>query len=842
MKAFLSYSHQESEIVHSVADQLGRPFVTIDKHAFDTADELVNAMEAAVEASSLFVFFASKASMRSAWVNFELGEARYHAALNRIKKVVVVILDDRISVNDFPAWMRRYNFVRSKSPRPIARIVRSVIDELVQDEQGKFFVGRGQEASALQSALVPPDSSTPASLVAITGLPGIGRRTLLSRVARDSISIARVLKLEVEIGDSVQDLATKLADLVEPVISAADSIEIAKEIQGLDDEGALRRFLADAETSTRLHEIIVLYDAGGLLDANGGPSAPIRLILSQVQRQQDLFVALLTSRRPMWRFAPELNETPVVNVGPLPIGDVRQLVALQARARGLRLSADQIAKLAEQAREYPPAVNVIVRMAESYGPELAVKPSSRLSSYSPRPLLRYLRGLEHDSVERTILQVLSGNSPLPIQLVEQVVGVEGASVREALMCLIDTSLVVPDASTGWYRISEPIVEYVEREYSGCTKEQYQRVARALRDFLRYDEDEHSYFELERVRFRALLLSGQAKGEAEAASLAADWIRLAEQFYHRREYQKALEIAQASIAARPNAIEPITWAAKSQIKLGEYEGALLSIDKLAMRGQGRDSYFLRGFLERSRSRHRDAIRYYERALSEGYGGLAIHRDLAECYLHMGDIERASRHIEQAQSRQPDNRYVVDLRIKILCLEGKESEARDLLQLLAEIDEPAFAAHRRSRVEFAFGNLDAALVAAEQAARESERPPFEVLANLALCQIRNGRTDDAGTTLGRLSQLYGNLKKDVQTGLKARRCIALGEFEEALVHCRQFESSDNPVHLSLEREAIMGVLDYAPVSRATRGEYESRLETVTSLLQTRFGRVAWDVDPG
>jgi len=87
MKAFLSHSHVNAELVRAVAERVGRPFVRVDINAFRTADELIAAMERAVRESAILVYFASRDAMESAWVNFELNEARYHQALMRIRKV-----------------------------------------------------------------------------------------------------------------------------------------------------------------------------------------------------------------------------------------------------------------------------------------------------------------------------------------------------------------------------------------------------------------------------------------------------------------------------------------------------------------------------------------------------------------------------------------------------------------------------------------------------------------------------------------------------------------------------------------------------------------------------------
>lgn len=89
-RAFLSHAHVDAELVHAVATRVGRPFVTIDSVEFRAGDELLSVMERAIRESAIFVLFASQASLSSMWVNFEVNEARFHQALSRIQKTLVV--------------------------------------------------------------------------------------------------------------------------------------------------------------------------------------------------------------------------------------------------------------------------------------------------------------------------------------------------------------------------------------------------------------------------------------------------------------------------------------------------------------------------------------------------------------------------------------------------------------------------------------------------------------------------------------------------------------------------------------------------------------------------------
>ena len=204
----------------------------------------------------------------------------------------------------------------------------------------------------------------------IRGLPGIGRRTLLQRVARDSLFIDRLLTVRIEVGDSVNSITVKLANLVEPVVSLEETLEMAEEIKSMLPAAACSRFVSDVNRALQLHELVVLYDDGGILDNNGFPTLAVQSILQETEMAPGLLVALVTNRRPRFEGTPLLEESVIVDVNPLHESEIRQLIALKARAKDLNLAHDMVVALAEQAKGYPPAATALVELAHVYGPHL----------------------------------------------------------------------------------------------------------------------------------------------------------------------------------------------------------------------------------------------------------------------------------------------------------------------------------------------------------------------------------------------------------------------------------------------------------------------------------------
>jgi len=809
-RAFLSHSSRDAELVRAVAAGIGRPFVRLDYFNFSTGDEFLAAIDQALSESALFVLFASRHSLQSLWVDAEVDAARYELKLGRLRKCLVCIMDDTLQAADLPSWLRRFKYVRSRAARPIARVVRGEIDDLMRERQHEFFVNRTRETEALQEVIAPSSGANPPTAFAVVGLDGMGRRTLLERISKDLLSLPRLLQINVESGDSASDLAVKIADLTEPAGAPDDAIAMAAEIEALDPGDAVARAIEDLRGAVALGELPTLVDRGGLLDNEGRLTDAVESLLSRSGDELDAPIAIISPRRP--HFA-DRTPVPMVRVAELADSYVRRLLGLLARARSLELSPDQIGELAGLTRGYPPSARYSIDLAEHYGVSVASSDAQRAIEYRVRPFRSYLRSLILSADARTLLRILASNSPLPLEVLGQVVAAEPVVATEALVQLIDSSLVVP-TSAGWYRAVDPIVDTVQRELGGCSRLEYSTVAEALERFLAQAGDELALLELARVRYRALVQAGGDTEQRFAYALASDWIKAAKDLYHRREYERSETVARAALEARPDNADVRAYLARALIKQGQHDAASAEIQELRRRGEGEDAAFLEGFLARHRGRFRDAVAAYSASRNMGRRGVALDRELANCYLELGELALAKQHIEAARSRQEDNPFIIDLRIRIACYEDDEPTARSLIELLGQVDDPAFLEFRKSRVELYFGQPDDVLAGARRAiAASTGRPSFEIQAQLVLALALTGNVDEGQDALERLQTMYPLRGRDVQLGLECRLQIARGRFDDALATLERIEDRDRPVHLRLRRDALQGLLDntYLPASR-------------------------------
>lgn len=833
VKAFLSHSSTDSEFVRAVAEELGRQFTWFDQQDFSTGDEFLSGMERGVAESSLFVLFASRNSLDSAFVDFEITEARQKLVAHGTDRILVFLIDPSISYHDLPLWLQRFHASASNAPQPVAREIRHALDAQARNRQRSLFIGRSRELVGIEGKLLPTDGSTAPRIMLVSGLPGIGRRTLIERVARDHWSLDRILDIRIEPADNLSDIAVKLADRLEPYNTVDAFRSITERIRAESSEKLLSRVAAYIRAAHGSKELPTFVDSGGLLTNEAGPSALMGELLRVCHTERDLYAAFVTGRRP--RESKPEQDLASVAVHALSTGETRQLISALGARDQLAMGPDLVGALANAAAGYPPSCYHAIELVKRYGPEVALGDTNRLVSSRLSPLTHYLKSIQLEELDRRALRILATNSPLPFSVLGRILNQSPAALAASTSRLIDGCLVIPGEESS-YRIAEPIVDVVIREFGEPTKDDYALVADTLDEYLSLDQSDAPKLEYARVLFRAHLLADADTHRDAVFALASDLLVAAERMYHRRDYRKAIEYSREVLKHRPKNYEARYTLTRSLIKLPDPSRATIEIETLRDAGYLRESAFLEGFLERHQGRPKRAIDAYRIALQRGFGGLAIHRELAQCYLSLGELGEAKSHITKAWRAGRDNPYIVDLQVQIATKEGDKKAAVEGLALLEALDEPEFYHHRRSTVLAAFGNNEEALEEARLALEDAGRPTFAMLSQVAVCEMRLGRLDDAAEHISRLDREFPDHHHDVRVGLRAQLEIAAHRYDAALSLWGQLSDKSRPVHLALRRNAILGLLGGA-LTDSRRAALASELD---DLEQRLIGYVDYGFD--
>jgi uncharacterized protein HemY len=214
-------------------------------------------------------------------------------------------------------------------------------------------------------------------------------------------------------------------------------------------------------------------------------------------------------------------------------------------------------------------------------------------------------------------------------------------------------------------------------------------------------------------------------------------------------------------------------------------------------------------------------------------------LASCYFEINDMGRAQQHIDTAQKMSRHNRFVVDLQCTIAIRTEDLVAAEKALGVLERVDPGGFYEHRRSTFEQARGNAAEALRWAEKARESLSKPPFEVVANLANCQIEMNRLSEAGRTLRELQVRFPDTHHDAKLGLRCKLEIRRGDVNVAEILWKQIRERETRVHMGLRLALLNRKALTQSLSEAEAAEQQQIMERLRDVDWERSERLLGSV---
>jgi tetratricopeptide (TPR) repeat protein len=787
-----------------------------------------------VEASSIFVLFASKAALASLWVDFETGEARRALILRNLARTVVFIIDPSLKRDALPQWLLRSRVVHDNAPAPVAREIRHQLEALRRMSRRMPLVNRTADIQRIEELLSPLDGSVAPRILCVSGLPGIGRRSLVREVAQRLLNLPRVIDFKIAEGDSISDIAAKIAAKIEPYSTEAGLRDLIDRIMNSSASDQIELIIADLQGFNSRGELPVFVDEGGIIDNFGSLTGDIGEIVNHVIHHETIYLALISRRRPDFANIPGAATIPHRAIQPLAPNDIQRLLQLLCQDESLSLSNSQIAEIAASIKGYPPAVYYALELMRNYGKDALLQDKRRLVEFRETAFMTFLNNRDALSeLQRDIITLLANFSPMPLDVIAEITRQSGSTLSQAIVGLIDLSISYVDY-LGRYCLSEPLTEVAYKLFRGMDVP-YERVARTLAAHIaRQNADGLWDIDLDLVRqlYRSEIYAG--KGASDAIHLVSDLIGLAKEFYHGQRYEKAFDVGRAALEYRPKSLEARSYVARALVKLESWDMALAEMETMRQQGAVAWAYFLEGFLNRNRHKPREAVSKYVEALQRGYKGVAIHRELAQCYLALDEIDEAERHVKLALTQEEDNPYLVDIDLQIQMRKGNEEAVWQRLSNLEIVGERSRYLHRRSTIAYRFGHFEEAYEAAQEAVRGAARVRFEWWTQLTKCQIKTKRLSDARKELAALDDQFGRVRTDIRLGLHARLEIECGNYSDALGYWERLSEKNQPVHKALRRDALEGLLKYAALRDADRTKYRKQVADLTAQL----GAVAVD----
>lgn len=751
MRAFLSHSSKNKEFVRQVFEDLGAALAEFDERTFDGGLFNVEAISQGLTRCSLFVLFATKDSLESGYVDIEIKLAQEALARKKISKIITFCLGDA-KPSDLPDFIGSISAVRRlQSPGAIARSIRSEIIQSISasGRPGRPFVGRDSVARSIKEKLSDPEKSTPLAL-AISGVDGVGRRTLARKVFQDIYPYLGVSQPELTVINGAG--ASELFRDILAVEGAATKAEVFERIKTFEELSASERTNALCLEIVRISEqnqVLFMIDEGGLLAPDGSFSQEIKAILeglAQFKFAQPPLCFILFRTPP----AKSRERTGVIyfKIDGLQNEDMRMLISLHLKRMGMAATIQQVEALASLLDGHPYNLEFLIDLLGSKSIDSILDSPSDLLAFKKRQGDEFFAKVSLPPVAIKVLGVLRVLGPSSVETLGHIRISSEAEVGNAIRDLEDSHCAERVGNV--ISINRPLRAAIERSSTlRMSPSEVKKIQEAaLELFKSFSADEEVSVSLISTAARAAAVLNDQDEHLRIFLSPANSVLVARQLYDVKKYADCARTCGTALAAsrfitEDARVEALRLQCLSFARLGMDDDFEKSVSKLNLDREREKalSLFLKGFRKRLSGYPFEASELYQQSLAINQRSFSALREMSHVLLLQGRDSDAKKYSSAALAIAPTNPYVIDQALAILISEKAkidsyifyDPEVEDLLDRLrryGDDDGMSFYSIRMADIYRRMGDFPESI---KQLQRAKELNPSHVPAYVMECEI-------------------------------------------------------------------------------------------------------------
>lgn len=673
MRAFLSHSSKNKILVRGVYSNLGPSLAEFDEETFQAGDFNLSVIEASLSRTELFVLFATKESIESGYVEFEVMMAQEYLAQKKIKKIITFCLDD-VRPESLTGILPNIAAVRKvTSPGAIARTIRSILVDmsLENGDISRPFVGREEEKYKISTRLSDAENSTPAALM-LSGVDGVGRRTLAKKVFEDIYPYLPRIHPSINVisGSGAPEIYRELLSLTS-ILSKSALFEELKYFDGLSDQEKFRKILEKIEEICNQDQILFVIDDGGTLLDDGSLNDVLSYCVRNLSQKSLSHppLCLITFRTPPGK-AREKSGVLYHRVDPLASNDIRMLVSLHFKRKKIKIDGNQIDKIVDLIDGHPYNLEYVLDLLDSTSVESILDDPSDMIAFKMRQGDEFLSRMKLSAAESSVLSALRVLGTTPIQILSEVLSENPLDLGGIVKSLEERHCI--ERSGGVVSINRPLRLAIERSPQlRLTKVQIAQIReKAVEVFKEFHDGDDIPISLISTAARAAALSNDEDANLRLFISPANAVLVARQLYDAKSYGECetmceRALGQVRLITPEAALEARRLRCLSLIRLGrddDFQDEVLKIDTQTKRGAALEP-FLRGFRQRIRGYPSEACSLFEVSLRWNSDGFSTLRELAHSWLLQGKPEKAKIYCDRALQLAPTNPYVLDQALAI-----------------------------------------------------------------------------------------------------------------------------------------------------------------------------------
>lgn len=710
LNIFLSLSFVDASVVRAVFSRLPKGVARFYERSFERGDDILEAMEKGLDASEVFVLFASKGSLASYAVNFEINEARYRAVEGKVKKVLVFPIEPDVTFGSLPGWLKR-GWVPNvgETPADIARYLTTV---LLEPDRGLSIaapkvVGRGAMLDLAERAAashLQRYKATPRTYI-FSGLTGIGRRTFAAYYLRRALSSEANLPFGPAFNLSAQaeliDIYRALRTEIDPLITPDTLAEEQAAFTALHEDLQIKEIIRVSRHFAKLGQAITIASAAGFFEDAGHPKAWVKPLLRAFP--DDQFVVIITNLQFTTEYIDSLGVAVQLRIKELEEEDVRALMIFTAELLGVK-DFTVSDKLLAAIGGHADVANAAVKLALQKGGAILERDPSQLFNIQQAIIGDIVHSGKLTTAERAMLDVLGWLPGLGANLLEEIIvrelGISDDDFDQATESLILSCLIyvtkyqysIAPSVRQYYRrfnvtdskVLAAMANVLSRQWQAAQDEGFRDDLFAAFVFMQVMEGKSLPPELRRLltpgnlhdAVRDAYARGKQAEDEGAIKQAISWGQI------------AIEMPMSHSVRE----EILSTVARAQIRIRDYAEAAKTIELMRRSGY-RSVTFLEGHALRKQRKFEEAIPKLRFVVDNFRHNKAAVHELALCYRRLRKSRELEALLKEHGDAVRDSPIFLDFMIGLNISRGELSSVPLAIERLRVMDESPDRANLR-----------------------------------------------------------------------------------------------------------------------------------------------------
>ncbi|MFS2174384.1 toll/interleukin-1 receptor domain-containing protein [Rhizobium pisi] len=472
-KVFLSLSGVDDNFVDEVHAQLPQGLAYFYRKSFSTGENLITAMEERLKETSIFVLFASSASLKSKWVGFEIDRARIAHITRPEFRCIVVPVGNDVAHKDLPPWMQEFwTGSAGNTPRDVARYIQGILSEHAEHTVSALRpFGRGAVIDKAQRDIQLSlfEKKVAPNVLLFAGNGGIGRRTVSRSLMKAAFPAQPSLVFGPELVlpqfADILDLYRATRRELERNFSADKFLEDEAVFLGLSQEAQIAEIVGSFRHFSQLGQAITVVTENGLFEDKGYLKSWVYQLFQALSARQDMMLICVTNRLLHEKERAEHDNVLQFRVDELPTPEIKAIIIASTAMHGAtpQLPNDGII---QAIGGHPSVARATARLLAQKGAGIVNNNPKDVFDIQDRTLSVTLGFENLTDIQKETLSILSWVQRLNGGMLEDVIrdrhSVSEEEFAEILGDLIVSCLIQVSGSD--YLISPPIRSVFRRKF------------------------------------------------------------------------------------------------------------------------------------------------------------------------------------------------------------------------------------------------------------------------------------------------------------------------------------------------------------------------------------------